>query len=544
LARRHRSRWISPSNGRAAAWAAGLLTLGVATRATRWGSRFPLWADESKVALNLVGRGLSGLTAPLDPGQVMPIGFLAGEILLYESLGPDELSLRLLPFVAALASLVCFRKLSRTVMEEFVTRDALLGLLPLGIFSVSYYLIRYAGELKPYSLDVLFACVFLWFGAASIRRGPENLARTLLAPALLIAPATWLSYPVVFVGAGMSLSLLPSVMRSGAARAWLVFIGFNVALLAGFASHYLLFGPIDSADKVAYVQRFWADSFPPSDPTSIAAWLASRHTGKMFAHPNGGPNGGSTATFLFFLLGAWSLATGGKTGRHRARFEILTLLLAPFVLNLAAASLRLYPYGGHARVALFHAPSICLLGGIGLVSAIERIRYARWRPRITTALLGACVLMGVLCIGRDLAKPYKSERNLANRRLVQEAFEAAPGATPILVLNDFAAFGGRRRSYNLAWYVRRFGGQRIVTAKDLAAAGLTPGSDVVAVFYSESYWTSRLDERFEAWLAAVGDRLSPRDTMLRCMGDTCRPGLRLLFATVRPDPGGDPPDRP
>jgi len=503
-----------------------------------------LWDDESKVALNLVGRGWSELTAPLEPLQMVPLGFLAGEVLLYESLGPDELSLRLLPFLAALASLVCFWKLSRTVMEEFVSHDALLGLLPLGIFAVSYYLIRYGGELKPYSLDVLFACVFLWFGAESIRRGPENLARTLLAPALLIAPATWVSYPVVFVGAGMSLSLLPSVVRSGAARAWLVFIGFNAALLAGFASHYLLFGLAQSADGGAAVQSFWADSFPPSDPSSLLAWLARRHTGLMFAYPNGGANGGSTATLFFFLLGAWSLAAGGKTRRHGARFEILALLLAPFVLNLAAASLRLYPYGGHPRVALFHAPSICLLGGIGLASAIERIRHARWRPRITIALLGACAVLGVLCIRRDLAKPYKSERNLANRHLVREAFEAAPGSAPILVLNDFDAFGGLSRSRNLAWYVRRFGGRRVVKAKNLAAAGLTPGSDVVGVLYTEGPWPSPLDERFEAWLAAVGDRLSPRDVTLRCMGDTCRPGLRLLVATVRSGPGGDPRDRP
>jgi hypothetical protein len=195
-------------------------------------------------------------------------------------------------------------------------------------------------------------------------------------------------------------------------------------------------------------------------------------------------------------------------------------------------------------VALFHAPSICLLGGIGLASAIERIRHARWRPRITTALLGACALLAVLCIGRDLVKPYKAEHNLANRRLVREAFEAAPATAPILVLNDFDAFAGLRRSRNLAWYVRRFGGQRIVTAKDLAAAGLTPGSDVVGLLYTERSWSSRLDERFEAWLAAVGDRLSPQDVVLRCMGDTCRPGLRLLVATVRPGPGGDPPERP
>jgi hypothetical protein len=264
-------------------------------------------------------------------------------------------------------------------------------------------------------------------------------------------------------------------------------------------------------------------------------WLVRRHTGLMFAHPNGGPDGGSAATLLFFLVGAWSLATAGREGRHGARLEILALLLAPFVLNLAAASLRLYPYGGYPRVALFHAPSICLLAGIGLASTIDRIRRARWRPRIATGLLGACALLGVLCIGRDLVKPYKAEHHLTNRRLVREAFEAAPAAAPILVLNHFDAFGGLGRSRNVAWYVRRFGSPRIVKAKDLAAAGLTPGSDVIAVLYSEGAWSSRHEERFEAWLAAARDRLSPQDDVLHCGSDTCRPGLRLLVATVRPD---------
>ena len=41
----------------------------------------------------------------------------------------------------------------------------------------------------------------------------------------------------------------------------------------------------------------------------------------------------------------------------------------------AAGMLRLYPYGGHLRLTLYLAPSICLLTGVGLERALrEQLR--------------------------------------------------------------------------------------------------------------------------------------------------------------------------
>jgi hypothetical protein len=253
-----------------AIWAAGLLAVGAAARITRWACHFPFWYDEAAVALNLVDRGWPGLNAPMLHAQVMPFGFLAGEVLLYETLGPDELSLRLLPLLAALGSLVCFWKLTRVVAERIGFRDELGVLPPLALFAGSYYLIRYAGELKPYSLDVFFASLFLWLGAASIAAGSKKCTRTLAAAAILVGPATWLSYPVVFVAAAVSLALLPTVAR--APRARLAFVAYNAALLAGFASHYLGFGLAqDAAAGESFMREFWVDSFPPADPVSLGA---------------------------------------------------------------------------------------------------------------------------------------------------------------------------------------------------------------------------------------------------------------------------------
>ena len=56
------------------------------------------------------------------------------------------------------------------------------------------------------------------------------------------------------------------------------------------------------------------------------------------------------------------------TGRR----SLLLMLTAPFVLTLIAAALRLYPYGGSARVAQHLAPPICLLAGMGIASLLKR----------------------------------------------------------------------------------------------------------------------------------------------------------------------------
>ena len=87
---------------------------------------------------------------------------------MYHLFGPSELVLRLLPYLAGLASLALFWSLCRRVLPP------LPAALALALLSVSYYPVRHAVEVKPYSLDLLVALSLL-LPAVRYVLNPERL---------------------------------------------------------------------------------------------------------------------------------------------------------------------------------------------------------------------------------------------------------------------------------------------------------------------------------------------------------------------------------
>src|SRR5258708_7354239 len=88
--------------------ALGLLALGLLWRSLRYLLRFPLWGDETMLALNFLRLDYLGLTHHLQHCQVAPILFLWGELTACHWFGTTELSLRLLPFLAGVCGLLLF----------------------------------------------------------------------------------------------------------------------------------------------------------------------------------------------------------------------------------------------------------------------------------------------------------------------------------------------------------------------------------------------------------------------------------------------------
>jgi hypothetical protein len=86
----------------------------------------------------------------------------------------------------------------------------------------------------------------------------------------------------------------------------------------------------------------------------------------------------------------------------------LLLGLGPFGLALAASAMGRYPYGGSARTMIFVAPTICLLGGLGLASLIARLRRSRARRRALQASVLGLAGAGLVLLGLKLGHPYKS----------------------------------------------------------------------------------------------------------------------------------------
>jgi hypothetical protein len=419
-----------------------LLAIGVLWRLIRYLLRFPIWDDEAFICLNFLELDYLGLTRGLRNCQVAPLLFLWGELTSLRLFGASELSMRLLPFVAGLASLILFWRLARATLPPLAQTIAV-GFLAVAIWPVSM-----GAFTKPYALD-LFMSLLLLLPAVSWLQHPQQLRWPILL-VLATPPALFSSYPVVFVAGAVSLALVAAAWRQGW-KTRLLWSVYNGVLLAAFLGHYLIAGQsqLHSPDKDATteqgMQNFWAEGFPPSSPLALGKWLILTHTGQMMAFPIGAQDGGSTLTTLLCVAGVWHF----WTSRRRA---LLVLCLAPFGLNLFAAVLHRYPYGASCRLCQHLTPAICLCAGMGAAVLLERIRSATLRRRWILGVCTTLVVIGVCGIVRDVIHPYRTLEALWTRQVMQTLAAQTRSGTPIVVVNKPEEMDSLFR-----WYLEQYG---------------------------------------------------------------------------------------
>ena len=283
-----------------------LLVVGVVWRVLRYALGFPLWEDEAFICLNFVELDYLGLTRELRNCQVAPLLFLWGELTTLRLFGASEWSLRLLPFLAGLGSLILFWRLARLTLPP-LARPLAVGMLAVAIWPVSM-----GAFTKPYAFDLFMSLLLMLLGVHWLRQ-PRQL-RWLIALSLATPLALFSSYPVVFVAGAVSLALMMAAWRHGW-KARLLWSVFNVTLLASFLGHFAIAGrsQLQSPDRghttEAEMQHYWDEGFPPSSPLPLAKWLLRVNTGQMMAFPVGASDGGSTLTTLLCLVGAWHFWT-------------------------------------------------------------------------------------------------------------------------------------------------------------------------------------------------------------------------------------------
>jgi hypothetical protein len=417
--------------------ALGLVLLGLAWRTVRYFERFPIWGDEAFVCLNFLDRDYLGLLRPLRFAQVAPVLFLWTEYTVHQLLGGSEMSLRLLPFLAGLAAVGLFWRLAR------ITLSPMAGALATGILAVSYYPVRHACEAKPYAFDLAIAVV-LFLVAAAWMKEPRRL-KPLAALTLFLPLALGISYPAVFVAGAISIAILPIMWRQSDWGARGMYLLFSAVLLASFFGWYYFVGLGQYSSAHGAENNQWDMWFPPNHLIQLLEWLAAAHSGNMLAYPLGGPNAGSVFSGLLCLAGAWQL------GRSR-RWELLLLLLCPFVLTLCAAALHRYPYGGSARVAQHLAPAICLLAGNGAAWCFGWFQSAAARRRCMLATCGLLAIIGVVGLSRDLVRPYKAEGDRVARRLAQGIAAQSGADDQVIVIDE-----DWRLPPGMEWYLRQSG---------------------------------------------------------------------------------------
>lgn len=378
----------------------GLVLLGVGLRLARFLLNYPLWCDETMLAANLLDRGWADLARPLHYRQVAPIGFLALEWAAIRVLGFSEPSLRLVPLLAGVASVPLFAVLARQILGR--GRAAVLAV---ALFAVAQPPIRYAAEMKPYATDLLVALGLLVL-ACRWRAAPDRPGR-LWALAAVAPLAIALSLPSLFLLAviGLLLGVELGRRRSPTMTMLPAALGLAAATAAAVAAMAWLGQYRTSPDDRAYFLKFWADAFPPAfaEPLALARWLAKAHTGALFAYPHGELR--SLAWLNVLILASFLMGCLAWSRRDR---RTLALLILPFLVTLAAAAFRRYPYGMSPRVAQFLVPSTLILAAAGVDRIMQRLRDGERRRRVAIALTGALLLFGGWRLAADLGRPYRT----------------------------------------------------------------------------------------------------------------------------------------
>lgn len=376
---------------RLVAWLWIVVAVGLLARLVRYLGCWPLWGDETALAINYATRGYSELARVLDIGQIAPVGFswcVRTVVLLF---GYNEFSLRFVPVIASMLVIPIVWSTARAIRPRWD------WVFPPALIAVSYYQIRHAAEVKQYASDTFVTAVLLWLAIAAF--GGRRWCRWALV--LAVPLAIFSSLPSVFVAGGIGVAALSFVLSARSTSRWIWFFGYNAVVVASFAALYHFVLAAQFSEQGSGMASYWQAGFVDfSSPWAFLWWVGDAMTGAAFAMPFGGKNGGSVLSTFIFLVGVRRLWREGNR-------EFLGVLMMTIVLALIASALHRYPFGGHARLMQYLAPLICIPIGVGIASCIERcVPTASRRQEWAVAVIGFLIVLGLSCVLRDVVRPY------------------------------------------------------------------------------------------------------------------------------------------
>ncbi|WP_017325455.1 glycosyltransferase family 39 protein [Synechococcus sp. PCC 7336] len=362
-----------------------LLLFGVATRLAHYFSNRSLWLDEASLAISIVDRSYPDLLTRLEYDQSAPPLFLWIEKLAIQLFGNHEYALRFFPLLSGLAALLLFYKLARRYATSLAVPIAI------ALFASLKYLVFYAAETKPYSTDMALALLlFLLLVPHRDRPLPK---RQILTYGLLGAVSIWLSFPIVFVLAGIEIVgflARPRKLKAILLNRWPMYLTWSVS----FISLYRFF--IIPATSSQSLSNWWAFSYPDSP----FDWVWGFDTlGQFFYRPLGFLNFTDGVAIFAFVCGCIAL--------YRQDKWKLAVLIAPLLVTLTAAYLHQYPF--HGRLVLFLAPFALIAIAEGAAALLSQLQ-ARSRKAKAIGLFGAIVsimlvLPPLLYSGQRLLNP-------------------------------------------------------------------------------------------------------------------------------------------
>jgi uncharacterized membrane protein len=389
-----------------------LLTIGSALRVFHLGDR-SLWYDEAVTAN--ASRGT--LTQVLEETRQFSAPVIHPYILyLVERVGKGPAAARAPSVLASLLAVLMMLAMVRVK----ISRNA--ALFSAAILAVSASQIRYAQEVREYSLAVLFATILIFALLSWEAAGSRSGHPILLYAALFIAPLIQYGL-VLFALAILSTIAFRFLLTRGACFSLSRAVIASAFLAAGGLLSFFL--TLRYQFHAGRTQWYLAGNYFDPKTMSFLHFLSTTSSGLLsFLIPG-------RVIDLCFVVGAFSFCI---LQALRRKYDTVTLLVLTSVLITICASVaRVYPYGG-VRQCLFLAPVVALFAGVAFADLLERIKGSL-QP---VAIAGFMVLI-VLSLFRGTLKEWPYGEIEDTRSILKELAKSMAPNDQVWVNHDAVA---------------------------------------------------------------------------------------------------------
>lgn len=313
-----------------------------------------LWLDELHVANHILSNGLFEILTAQNFGY--PLGFAVVERIVTYILGGGELALRLFPLVCGILSAIFFPKIIGRIADINTT------IIGTALFSLSFKLIYYTTEVKPYTLDILVTLVLLGMLIDFCQN--DRTEKHLFKYALGGCAAIFFSTRAILILGGAGAVLLMKFWREKK-TAKVKPLAFLAACWAGaFLLYYILVLRrfLDSHNLKEW--DVWYASPPPMFSLDAVAWLFSGALHLLL----------SPLTYEMAL--AQFLFIAGLVFLLSKNAEVFGIMTAPILLTVA---LGFFGYPLYDRLLLFLMPLLVVIiaFGVNALSTHPAVKYKK-----------------------------------------------------------------------------------------------------------------------------------------------------------------------
>ncbi len=346
-----------------------IIFIGIGARLIQYLYNRSFWYDEAKVAYHILTHSFNELHLTFLTATTAPILFLYLVKLNTFFFGYNEYSLRLLPLLCVILSIVLYYFISNKIFPR-----------PYNIFSVVFIsfawpLIYYSIECKQYAIDVFIVLSLLLF-FIYLNNQPGVLIRDLFIFGILGLVSILSSYPSIFL---VVATICIFVYRFGLKFKFIHLLTVSlIGLIWGLTFYFQYMLTLNKYLNIAWFQEFWSEGYlqPDFSPAAFKHNIDIIFNLLIFA--------GFPDSILILVLCIILIVLGLIDLLKRHRPFALVLILTIFFLVLASFFMR-YPIVD--RMALFILPLLFLLITAGI------LRLSLYSKRA-----GQCLLIMIMLI--------------------------------------------------------------------------------------------------------------------------------------------------